>query len=153
MEKAELIKDVVNLNWRINRALRKVQEDAWMELALKLPQIRSLFFITNHEGTNFKFMATALKVNASNLTGVVDRLVEQGLVRRIRDSDDRRKTRLKATAKGESMLGELREKRMNYFSRALANTSPQELRTIIEGLSLLAAATESNKDKFLTKDE
>lgn len=153
MEKVNLIKEVVELHRRVNRAMRQSGPDAWMKLTMTVPQVKSLFFITNSESTNFKNMAAALKVTPSNLTGVVDRLVEQGLVSRTEDHEDRRKTLLQATEKGESLVAELRERRMSYLSQALADMSPDELSTIIRGLELLANAVETQRNASFVDEE
>lgn len=142
MEKGEVIKEVFELYRRVNRTMRQHGPDAWMQLNLTILQVKSLFFITNHGFTNFKNLATALKVTPSNLTGVIDRLVEQGLVSRTENPEDRRMMVLKATEKGESLVGELRERRMSYLTKALTDLAPEELQAIKRGLALLARAAE-----------
>ena len=52
-------------------------------------------------------LATALKLDASSLTGHLDRLVDQGYVERRPDSDDRRVTRISATPAGLALVSEL----------------------------------------------
>ena len=49
-----------------------------------------------------KELAAALSCEASNFTGIVDRLEERGLVERRADSDDRRVKRLALTPAGEA---------------------------------------------------
>jgi len=51
-----------------------------MDLSLTIGQLKSLFFIDFEGSTNFKKLATALGVTPPNVTGIVDHLVEQGLV-------------------------------------------------------------------------
>jgi DNA-binding MarR family transcriptional regulator len=143
MEKAELIEEIIELHRRVNRALRQSNLDAWMQISLTVPQVKSLFFITNHEYTNFKNLATALRVTQSNLTGVIDRLVEQGLVSRTENPEDRRMMLLKATDKGEALVSELRDRRLSHLSQTLSELSPHQLNTIAQGLALLAGVTET----------
>jgi DNA-binding MarR family transcriptional regulator len=144
MEKNELIKEVFELYRQVNRTMRQHGPDAWMQLNLTILQVKSLFFITNHGSTNFKKLATALTVTPSNLTGVIERLVEQGLVSRKENPEDRRMLLLKATEKGESLVMELRERRLGYLTRALSDLSPEELTLITRGLSLLARVAETH---------
>ena len=143
MGKAELISEVVELHCQVNRALRQTNQDAWMQLSLTVPQVKSLFFITDNRHTNFKNLATALKVTSSNLTGVIDRLVEQDLVSRMENPEDRRMMLLQATAKGEELVSDLRERRISHLSQALAELTEEELTTIVQGLTLLTRVTES----------
>jgi DNA-binding MarR family transcriptional regulator len=114
-----------------------------MQLTLTVPQVKSLFFITNHGSTNFKNLAVGLKVTQSNLTRVIDRLVEQDLISRTENPDDRRMMLLKATDKGEALVSDLRDRRISHLSQALSELSSQELSTISMGLALLARVTEA----------
>ena len=142
-KKSELIEEIVELHLRVNRALRHSNQDAWMQIAITVPQMKSLFFITNHGSANFKTLASALKVTPSNLTGVIDRLVEQGLVSRTENPEDRRMLMLRATDKGEALVSDLRERRLTHLSQALSELSQEELTTIIRGLALLARVNEA----------
>jgi DNA-binding MarR family transcriptional regulator len=142
MEKSDNAKEISELFRRVNRELRKQEPDAWMQLNLPTLQVKSMFFITNHGSTNFKNLAATLKVTPSNLTGVIDRLVEQGLVSRTENPEDRRMMVLKATDKGESLVSELRERRLSYLAKALNDLTPEEHAAIKRGLTLLAKAAE-----------
>jgi DNA-binding MarR family transcriptional regulator len=145
MDKSELSKEVFELYRRVNRTMRAHAPDAWMQLNLTILQVKSLFFITNNGSTNFKTLAKALKVTPSNLTGVIDRLVEQGIVSRTENPQDRRMMLLKATEKGESLVSELRERRLSYLTKALTDLTTEELQAIKRGLSLLARAAETQQ--------
>jgi DNA-binding MarR family transcriptional regulator len=143
MDKSDLIKEVFGLYRRVQGIMHTYSTDAWLQLNLTILQVKSLFFITNHGTTNFKTLANALKVTPSNLTGVIDRLVEQGIVSRTESPQDRRVMLLKVTEKGESLVSELREKSLSYLTRALADLTLEDLQAIKNGLALLARAAET----------
>ena len=113
--------------------------------------MKCLFFISNHGTTNFKKLAAALKVTPANLTGVIDRLVDQGLVSRTENPEDRRMMLLKLTEKGEALVTELRERRVSYLSKALRGLTPEELTVITRGLDLLARAVEAEESAMVTQ--
>jgi MarR family transcriptional regulator, organic hydroperoxide resistance regulator len=148
MEKGELINQVIELHRKVNRSLRMSTWDAWMQLSLTVPQVKSLFFITDRGTTNFKNLATALKVTQSNLTGVIDRLVDQDMVSRTENPEDRRMVLLKATDRGEALVSDLRERRISHLSQALSDLSTEDLDFIVRGLSLLARVTETQKHEI-----
>ncbi len=145
MGKAELIKEIVELQRRVNMMLRQHRPEVWMELSVTVAQLKSLFFIANEGSTNFRRLAAALGVTPSNVTGIIDRLVEQGLVSRRENPEDRRVMLLEATEKGKMLLADLRESRTGYLSEALANLSPQELSVVARGLTLKAKALEASR--------
>ncbi len=141
-DKAHLISEVVDLHRRVNRALRQHGPEAWMELNLTVAQLKSLFFISNRGSSNSRKLAEALGVTPANVTGIVDRLVEQGLVSRQENPEDRRVLLLRATDKGEAILADLRERRITHLSDVLAGLSAEELAIVAQGLALLARAAE-----------
>ncbi len=145
MEKVELIKEIMELHRRVNRVLRDYDVDVWMDLSLTVPQLKCLFYISNQGKTNFRKLADRLKVSPSNITGIIDRLVEQGLVSRTENPEDRRVLLLQATNEGETLVTELREKRSIYLSQTLTDLSPEELDSIAQGLALLVRATEGQR--------
>ena len=142
MDKAELTKEIIELQRRINWDMRQYTLDAWMELNLTIPQLKSLFFIANHGSTNFTKLASALGVTPSNVTGIVDRLVEQGLVSRQENPEDRRMLMLRVTDKGEAIIADLRERRASHMSEILSNLSSEELNIVVKGFNLLSRAVE-----------
>ena len=148
MDRAELTKEIIELQRRLNRDMRRYTLDAWMELNLTIPQLKSLFFIANWGSTNFTKLASALEVTPSNVTGIVDRLVEQGLVSRQENPEDRRMLMLRVTDKGEAIIANLRERRASHISEILAQLSLEELNSVFKGLTLLVQAAEAREGKI-----
>jgi len=151
MDRAGLTKETIELQRKVNRVLRQQTPDAWMELNLTISQLKSLFFIANQGSTNFTKLASALGVTPSNVTGIVDRMVEQGLVSRQENPEDRRMLMLRVTDKGEAIIAGLRERRARHISEILAQLSLEELNSVFKGLSLLVQAAEAREGK--TKQE
>jgi DNA-binding MarR family transcriptional regulator len=154
MDKAELIEEIIQLQQRtahVEHARGQYAPEAWMDLSLTIGQLKSLFFIDFEGSTNFKKLATALGVTPPNVTGIVDRLVEQGMVSREENPEDRRMLLLKTTDKGKALLAKLRESRISRMSGILAQLSLEELSALAQGLTALTKAAERNKEKH--KDE
>jgi len=142
MEKAQLIRQVIELQHKVNRMLRRQVPDAWMELSLTLAQLKSLFFISSEGNTNVRKLAAALSVTSANVTGIVDRLVKQGLVTRRENPEDRRMLLLQVTDKGRALITDLRERQTSRLSKILDYMSPDEVSTLAQGLSSLLKACE-----------
>jgi len=140
MEKEELIQEIILHQKKINRFIRDYNPDVWMELSLTIAQMKSLFFIANQGSVNFRKLATALKVTPSNVTGIIDRLAEQGLVTRTENPEDRRMQMLQLTGAGEKLISNLRERRASQMSSVLNQMTREELTTVAQGFALLDQA-------------
>jgi DNA-binding MarR family transcriptional regulator len=75
-------------------------------------------------------LAGALSCDASNVTGLVDRLESRGLVRRSPSAEDRRVKVLSLTPPGERLRSALIE-RMTSEPPTLARLSPAEQRALV----------------------
>ncbi len=144
-DKAQLVSEIVELWRRTTRSLRSQSPEAWLGLSLTIAQLKSLFFISNAGSTSPRLLAAALSVTPSNVTGIVDRLVEQGLVSRQEDPNDRRSLQLRVTDTGESILAALRERRTTHLSAALSRLSLEDLLVVSRGLDLLGRAAEEQE--------
>ncbi len=147
MDRTKLIEKIIQAQQQIIHEEREDAPVSWMDLNLTIGQLKSLFFIDFEGSTNFKNLANVLGVTPPNVTGIIDRLVEQGLVSREENLEDRRMFLLKATEKGKALLTKLRESRKIYASSILAQLKLEELSALAQGLTALAKAAEHNKEK------
>jgi len=151
MGKSQLIQEIVELERQVGRILGQHAQIIWIDSGLTLTQLRSLFLIANKGSTNFRKLAEALGVTPSNVTGIVDRLVEQGLVSRTQNPEDRREMTLQATDKGQALVSNLKEVGIKHMTQILSVLSVEELSALAKGLSAFVRAAGSYKGRF--KDE
>jgi DNA-binding MarR family transcriptional regulator len=76
---------------------------------LSLTQLRVLAILRDHEPT-VAALATHLGLERSSVSGLVDRAVRRGLVRRDTSDEDKRAVRLSLTPDGQRLAGVLTEK-------------------------------------------
>ena len=138
MEKSKLIDQAIKLDLEIHEYVKQQSFQAWMHLSLTIPQLKTLLYVSSKGGTNPGKLAIALNVTPANVTGIVDRLVEQGLLSRQETPEDRRTLTLRTTERGEAILSSLRERRSSTLRQALITMSEANLKSLIEGLSSLA---------------
>jgi DNA-binding MarR family transcriptional regulator len=151
MDKSQLVQEVVELEQQVGRIIGQHAHSIWIDSGLTLTQLRSLFLIANKGSTNFRKLAQALGVTPSNVTGIVDRLVEQGLVSRTQNPEDRREMTLRATDKGKALVSNLREVGIKHMTHILSVLSLRELSALAQGLSAFIKAADSYKGRI--KDE
>lgn len=143
-DKAVLIEEIYRLQKQIGH-LSHYNLTPWLDLELTIGQLKSLFFINMEGITNLRKLATALGVSPPNMTGIVDRLVEQGLVSRDENPEDRRMLLLRTTEKGKTMLARLQESGAGRMTGILTRMSEEELACLAKGLSALARAAAQDR--------
>jgi DNA-binding MarR family transcriptional regulator len=141
----ELIQQIIELRRRVNRVIRDRTLDSWVKLSLTIPQLKSLFYVSQHGKVNISGLASGIRVTPANVTGIVDRLVEQGLLTRMPDPDDRRVLWLEVTNKGKTLVNDLREGRAKEMRRILDELTEEELSMVAHGFNLLVRAAETTE--------
>jgi DNA-binding MarR family transcriptional regulator len=137
-DKAQLIAEIRRLQQQITHVMGQYAPGVWMELDLTIAQLKSLFFIEFGGSSNLSRLATALGVTPPNVTGIVDRLVGQGLVSRNENPENRRMLLLQVTDKGKALLAKLRESGLGRMSGMLNQLSTEELTALAQGLAAIA---------------
>ncbi len=106
------------------------------ELRLSPAQCHLLHLIDPERPVPMKTVAEALSCDASNVTGLVDRLESRGLVRRRPSDEDRRVKVLVLTSTGTRVRA-LLVQRMTAAPPALDRLSPREKRELVRLLGRL----------------
>lgn len=147
---AEIIDNILHLQEKINSLVLTYKADNWMRLDLTIDQLKSLIFIQNQGKISFNELARALGITRSNITGIADRLEQNGLVARRRNTSDRRIQYLVLTDKGRELLSTIRQKVRGEERRVLEALNGEELTALEKGLSALIREAEnavSNRNK------
>jgi DNA-binding MarR family transcriptional regulator len=97
--------------------------------------------ILDAEGpTPMSRLADELGVTDSNVTGIVGRLEERGVVARVHDAADRRMVRAQLTDAGAQMLHILEQTRMGYMRQLVEQLTTDEQGVVLDALKTLSAA-------------
>jgi DNA-binding MarR family transcriptional regulator len=113
-----------------------LQERLWQQVGITLTQLSVLRHLRRGPQTAGRLGQMA-GLSPASLTHLVDRLEARGLVRRRRDSADRRQVEVHLQAAGERLLGQVRVVKGSDLHRAVLSMSPQEslrLRTALRDL-------------------
>jgi DNA-binding MarR family transcriptional regulator len=132
---------LVDLHEAYFRRLRAAALPAWLRLNLSVPQLR-LLHLLDYEGPQLPgALAQTLGVTPSTVTGLCDRLLERGLVRREEDQTDRRCTRIVATDKGHDLVTEHLTSTREQLLEFLQLLSSDERRLVGDALAALVRAS------------
>src|SRR5262245_4343785 len=85
-------------------------------------------------------LAAAEQVRPPTMSGIVDGLEEDGLVRRASDPDDGRVVRVLASAKGRRVLQRARERRIAALAERLSRLDGDEVELVREAAELVEAS-------------
>jgi DNA-binding MarR family transcriptional regulator len=99
------------------------------EFELSPPQVRALGVLDPDRPVPMSDLADALHCDNSNVTGIVDRLEDRGLVERRSATHDRRVKMLVVTARGAEVRDRLAE-RLEEAPPPLARLAPEDQRTL-----------------------
>ena len=121
------------------RAVHTINLDSWCAVDLTMPQLKALFLARAPGGASHGEIARALGVGLSTVTGIVDRLVDHGLVQRHTDPADRRLSRVVVTPAGTDLVDQLWASRREQLAQLLGNLTLDERSTLINALQHLAA--------------
>ena len=113
-------------------------------------QLHVLFVLISEGAMPMGRLADQLGVSLPNVTGIVDRMVENGYVERGRDAEDRRVVTVFATDAGRDAVEEIDMVRRRAIGRVLERLTPEQqrraLRTFVELRQAAEAANEPEDD-------
>ncbi len=138
----ELIEDILLSYGRLAGVFDPNRLEVWEELGLTMSQLRVLYMLQAGPGTPAGAVAAYLKVRPSTATGIVDRLVRDGLVTRERDDMDRRRVRIWLTERGMKVINEIRARNRAVIWKIFRNFTDQELTEINRAFSLVTSEAE-----------
>ena len=87
-------------------------------------------------------LAEQLSVGFSNVTGIIGRLEERGVVTRVHDAIDRRIVLAQLTSAGVEMLRNVEDARLAHMRQLVETMNAAEQRSVLNALRSLSAAHE-----------
>lgn len=112
---------------RLNRRATNAVAAELKALGLSIPQFDLLSTLTEREGSSQQELAERLYVTKGNVSGLLDRMVEAGLVERRAIPGDRRSNALYLTPKGRDLANQGMAAQRSYVMRTLGTLPPQDL--------------------------
>ena len=120
----------------------------WSEGGLTIAQLRLLMVLRDEDGLPVGSLADRLGVNPSTITGHIDRLVRQALVRREEDAADRRIVRNYLRDDGRVVVTAMLQIAGTYLVNILKRLTDEQLDRLERALTdLNAAAASARQDE------
>lgn len=107
------VRQLEQLEWMFFATVRRMERCVDLhsrilekKYGLTVPQLHVLWIASEGEGTPIGRLAALTGLSGATLTGIVDRLEDHGLARRVRSADDKRQVLVVTTSRGRATLAE-----------------------------------------------
>jgi DNA-binding MarR family transcriptional regulator len=131
--------------WRTYDRLRALEEELFGRYDLTPQQYNALRLLASEHPGQVRTLDLAgrLVSRAPDITRLLDKLEQRGLIERDRPADNRRVVHIGITEAGLALLRELRQPLRDCHERQLGHLSQHELRSLV---ALLRAARQPHED-------
>jgi DNA-binding MarR family transcriptional regulator len=130
--------EFMRLMWAVNHGLDRTSRSMHAEFGVTGPQRLVLRVVQHYPGVSAGDLAKTLHMHPSTLTGILQRLVARGLLRRTQDRDDGRRIHLELTARGRRLTVPSVGTVEVAVKRVLSKWTPSELEAARRVLGELA---------------
>ena len=111
-----------------------------------LPRFDVMSALSRHpDGLKMSKLSGVLRVSNGNVTGIADRLSEEGLVERVAVPGDRRATVLRLTSEGQREFARQAAEHERWVDEILSGVSAADARDIAARLNAIAAEAEEKE--------
>lgn len=152
MEMDELVEDTLRLSEKAFRELFPILPKEWLSLDLTTPQLKVVLLLYLNGPARMSVIASSLGVSLATATGVVDRLVERGMLLRESDPNDRRVVLCRLSDKGDQLIAGLWQKAGERVVIMFKALDRRKLQLVKDALEALLEAGEAAKGQLQIGD-
>lgn len=109
---------------------RRLTKTLAKRFGLTGPQLTVIKILDQIGDLSLSSLSGRIKANNSTVTGIIDRMEREGLVRRERSQTDRRMVLIRLTDKGRALAGQIEVQPMEIFRQAVAALPKSEMQTL-----------------------
>ena len=129
--------DAIKTIKQIMRTPKKAVEADYKELQLTGPQGFMLCTLACNGPMKISDLSEKMALSNSTVSGIVDRLVKQGIVERIRSNEDRRVVNVRVTEQFHKCKRDKMSRIEDIIQQQMSAATQEELDKILEGLTIL----------------
>ena len=138
-DRADAIQAALAAQKQISHCLFSGNIPEWVHLELSMGQLKTLMTLASKEAMTVGGLADMLNIGKPAASILVDRLVQNGLVERTEDPEDRRRTVVTPTQAGSDLVARLRQGGPGRTARWMEQLDDDDLAALARGLTALAA--------------
>ncbi len=134
---------IVQAHDRLMHLLSAVHSADFLEVSVTMSQAKLLYVVAAAGEMHMAELPPRLGVSLSTVSGLVDRLVDQGLLARREDRADRRQVVVAPTEAGVAAIERFRELNVRQLRELLENVDPAVLADLVRVYAALVEAAAS----------
>jgi DNA-binding MarR family transcriptional regulator len=131
------IREVIYMIRRLMQAGELYTKELNKKYQVSAPQLNCLLVLYENGSLPLSQIAKHIMVKSSTVTGIVDRLEQKGLVRRVRNSPDRRMIIIELTEAGNALAQHAPPPIQRKIVDGLEMLPKSEMEKIVDGLNML----------------
>lgn len=135
--KTRLLADIHRLMTTLSSARAGTSRNPWLNVGLTMAQVKALMVLHHRSVTRAGALAQTLGLSPNGTTAILDRLEEEGLVRRSTDATDRRAVLAELTKTGDAWVAALLSANVHAFDGVLEQLAAEDLEALRRGLDAL----------------
>ena len=124
------------------RSLTATRSAGIFESTVTMAQLKVLMLLGAKPETHMSELTTDLHLSLSTVSGLVEKLVENGLAARRTDDADRRQVLVSLTAQGGMFLDRFQELGKETLRELLSQLTADEVETVAQAMNVLIGAAE-----------
>ena len=142
----EFASKVIELSPQIIRGFKQYENNYLTRGEITLPQFLALGHLERNGKSKMNDLAKHFKISPSAITGLIDRLLVQGLVVRKADFHDRRIIWIELTAKGRGIIKSINKQKTETLIKVFGKISPEDREHYLSILEQVVKITASIPD-------
>ncbi len=116
---------------------RRLTKGMAREVGLTGPQLTVIKLLETFDNLSLSSLSERIRAQNSTVTGIIDRMEREGLVRRERSTSDRRVVHIRLSDKGQRLARQIQVEPMEIFRDALMSLTQADLRDLLRIMNKL----------------
>ena len=139
---AEVVDQILDQLAPVIARQRKALVKAGCFRQISSTHLHVLYVLVSQGAMPMSRLADQLDVSLPNVTGIIERMVERGLVERTRPEDDRRIVEVRITAAGSEILDEIDTVKRQEIAKVVDRLTPDQQQHALRAFTDLRLVTE-----------
>ncbi|MGP3959485.1 MarR family winged helix-turn-helix transcriptional regulator [Nonomuraea sp. 3N208] len=140
-EREDLIRRITETQRDLGRLFAQ-HRSSLFDSNLTMRQFRVIMLLSAEGSASGQELAAGLGVGLGTVTGIVDRLIAQGLVSRREDPHDRRVRRVELTTAGASLVADINDTGAGQLRRIMEHLDTETLRNLDQATRAIRAVAD-----------